>query len=340
MSRQLSLFGKPVRINSYFRNPVSEYEKFINKHWNEKGHVYVTKKKFMEFANKQWKQSSKEQREHFMKIAMKPSSEKVTSFFKPISKSQPNPSCSDKKENQDSEKSNTKQPSSEPSKQPQVVADAFSALNNREKFLQCKEKLMISTLFSDLGLSEDTEFFTDDIVTDSEFLKALKGIALNYENFRTVYNEYLKQNQKERTSVLSHKLNEIRATGEKLVSLVKNCINASTLPISANALVLSEIYLKKAKIVKEILITGGTSNSLINDDFVKTSLKRRLKQQKNVPDQSFSINPSDYSFQFFCYNGVNLKRNDVFELLTDYQNEGVTTTPMSSKMLLQNAIMR
>ena len=134
-------------------------------------------------------------------------------------------------------------------------------------------------------------------------------------------------------------MNEIRATGEKLVSLVKNCINVSTPPISANALVLSETYLKKAKIVKEILITGGTSNSLINDDFVKMSLKRRLKQQKNVPDQSFSINPSDYSFQFFCYKGVNLKRNDVFELLTYYQNEGVATTPMSSKMLLQNAIM-
>ena len=50
MSRQLSLFGKPVRVNSYFRNPVSEYEK-INKHWNEKDHVYATKQKFMEFAN-------------------------------------------------------------------------------------------------------------------------------------------------------------------------------------------------------------------------------------------------------------------------------------------------
>ena len=195
------------------------------------------------------------------------------------------------------------------------------------------------TLFSDFGLSDDTKFFTDDIVNDSEFLKALKGIALNYENFKIVYNEYLKEKQKEETSVLSHKLNEIRATGEKLVSLVKNCINVSTPPISANALVLSETYLKKAKIVKEILITGGTSNSLINDDFVKMSLKRRLKQQKNVPDQSFSINPSDYSFQFFCYKGVNLKRNDVFELLTYYQNEGVATTPMSSKMLLQNAIM-
>ena len=280
MSRQLSLFGKPVRVNSYFRNPVSEYEKFINKHWNEKGHVYVTKKKFMEIANKQWKQSSKEQRENFMKIAMKPSSEKVTSFFKPISKSQPNPSCSDKKENQDSEKSNTKQPSSEPSKQPQVVADAFSALNNREKFLQCKEKLMISTLFSDLGLSEDTEFFTDDIVTDSEFLKALKGIALNYENCRTVYNEYLKQKQKKRASILSYKLNEIRATGEKLVSLVKNCINVPTPPLSAKALVLSETYLKKATIVKEILITAGTFNSLINDDFVKKYLKKRLNQQQ------------------------------------------------------------
>ena len=152
MSRQLSLFGKPVRVNSYFRNPVSEYEKFINKHWNEKGHVYATKQKFMEFANKQWKQSSKEKRENFMKTAMKPSSEKVTSFFKPFSKFQPNPSGSEKKENQASEKPSAEQSSSEPSKQPQVAANEFSDLNNREKFLQCKEKLMISTLFSDFGL--------------------------------------------------------------------------------------------------------------------------------------------------------------------------------------------
>ena len=68
-----------------------------------------------------------------MKATMKPSSEKVTSFFKPISNSQPNPLCSDKNENQASEKPNIEQLSSEPSKQPQVVTDAFSALNNREK---------------------------------------------------------------------------------------------------------------------------------------------------------------------------------------------------------------
>ena len=99
-------------------------------------------------------------------------------------------------------------------------------------------------------------------------------------------------------------MNEIRATGEKLVSLVKNCIDVSIPPISANALVLSETYQKKATVVKEILITAGTFNSLINDHFVKKSLKRRLKQQKNLLDQSFSINPSDYSFQFFCYNSI------------------------------------
>ena len=43
--------------------------------------------------------------------------------------------CIQMKKNQASEKPNAEQSSSEPSKQPQVVADAFSALNNREKFL-------------------------------------------------------------------------------------------------------------------------------------------------------------------------------------------------------------
>ena len=60
-----------------------------------------------------------------------------------------------------------------------------------------------------------------------------------------------------------------------------------------------------------------------------------MKQQKNVFDQSFSINPSDY-LNYFATT-LNLKWNDVFELLTDYQNEGVKTTPMSPEILLQNA---
>ena len=104
---------------------------------------------------------------------------------------------------------------------------------------------------------------------------------------KTVYNEYLKQNQKEVTFVLSHKLNEIRATGEKLVSLVKNYIDVSTLPISGNALVLSKTYPKKAKILKENLITTGTFKSLINDDFVKKSLKRQSRQQKTYLTSHF-----------------------------------------------------
>ena len=75
-------------------------------------------------------------------------------------------------------------------------------------------------------------------------------------------------------------MNEIGATGQKLVSLVKNCINVSTPPISANPLVLLGTYLKKAAIVKEILITAGTFNSLINNDFVKKVFKETFEATK------------------------------------------------------------
>ena len=85
---------------------------------------------------------------------------------------------------------------------------------------------------------------------------------------------------KKKEHLLSHKLNDICAAGEKLVSLIKNCIDVLTPPLSANALVLSETYQKKVTIVKEILITAGTFNSLINDDFVKKYLQKRLNQQQ------------------------------------------------------------
>ena len=89
--------------------------------------------------------------------------------------------------------------------------------------------------------------------------------------------------------------------------------------------------------MKEILVTAATFNTLINDSFILKSLKRRISQQKDVLDKSFSINPSDYSFQFYCCNGVNLKWSEVFELLINYQNEGINISPISLEKLLQIA---
>ena len=177
MSRQLSLIGgKPMRVNSYFRNPVSDYEKFVNKHWNESGYLYASKQKFMEITNKKWKSSSPQERENFMKtLPKKQSSVKVTSFFKHVPKAQsvalspdatntPLPSCSpDKPVNSTPCGSSNQAHAVE-------VTDTFLALTDREKYLQSKERLMISTLFSDFGLNDDNPFFTEDIVNDPDFL--------------------------------------------------------------------------------------------------------------------------------------------------------------------------
>lgn len=55
MSRQLLLsFGGKALIAPYFKNPVTNYEKFVNKKWQENHLKYPSKAKFREFAMKEW----------------------------------------------------------------------------------------------------------------------------------------------------------------------------------------------------------------------------------------------------------------------------------------------
>ena len=77
MSKQLTLFGKPIRVNRYFKNPSSSYEHFISKQWKERGHSFATKQKFIDEARRNWKEMAPKEREDYIGVAPKKIEPKV-----------------------------------------------------------------------------------------------------------------------------------------------------------------------------------------------------------------------------------------------------------------------
>ena len=62
MSKQLTLFRKPIRLNGYFKNPSSSYEHFINKQWKERGQSFATKQNIINEARRDWKEMALKER--------------------------------------------------------------------------------------------------------------------------------------------------------------------------------------------------------------------------------------------------------------------------------------
>ena len=54
MSKQLTLFGKRAVLASYFTNPINDYQRFVNKKWNEASEKFGRKQDFLQFALVEW----------------------------------------------------------------------------------------------------------------------------------------------------------------------------------------------------------------------------------------------------------------------------------------------
>jgi hypothetical protein len=63
MSKQLTLFGKRAVLASYFTNPINDYQRFVNKKWNEASEKFDRKQDFLQFALVEWEKVKKLQRD-------------------------------------------------------------------------------------------------------------------------------------------------------------------------------------------------------------------------------------------------------------------------------------
>ena len=85
MSRQVSLFGEPTSAEPYFKTPVTVYDRFVNKKWDENSQKFGRKKDFLAAVQKEWaeiKDKPDALEEFLTALPKQPKVPKVTGFFK------------------------------------------------------------------------------------------------------------------------------------------------------------------------------------------------------------------------------------------------------------------
>ena len=145
----------------HFQNPKSSYDHFVNKMWIERKNIFEEKKELIFRANKKWNSLNDKERPKFIATAPTPSkaNNKITNFFKSVAK----------KKDESSECSHSSEKSSESFSNevnvnlPQHTANAASALKDREKYLTERERLLLETVFVDIGVRNSQKFLSDNI---------------------------------------------------------------------------------------------------------------------------------------------------------------------------------
>ena len=144
-------------------------------------------------------------------------------------------------------------------------------------------------------------------------MKILKSLKVGWEVYHHLYKKYLAGNSKEQKSLFNDKITSVREQSKNLVKLLKSCI-ALNPPKKAAFIILSETFLKRGTIVKDILIKCGQLKTLITDGFVIKSLKLHVSQQNHILTSEFKID-KEQNLGFVCFNDTSILSTKVSELL-------------------------
>ena len=81
-----------------------------------------------------------------------------------------------------------------------------------------------------------------------------------------------------------------------------------------NASLLSQTYLQKAQIIKEIVVTLGLLNKKVCDRDILNNLSRRIKQQNATMNLK---NVHHEQFELMCSNNSDFKWDNTFNILLE-----------------------
>lgn len=319
MSKQLTLFGKRAVPASYFTNPKSDYERFVNKKWSESSERFGRKQNFLQFVLVEWEKikNDKERLVKYLENEQHSPSKKVhrPSFFQPptvTSMSRPiNPLLS--KPAIVSRKQNTT-----PLPRMNIAETLNVPTSPRESYLLSQEFQMIKAFLSDIAFKRLDDFFTDDIVSDDSLVKTLASISFDWKTFSSLRKSYLNQSKYKRNSNIKSNLREIDIKCSELAMIFGEVCKLRTNPTMRAALI-SETYLKKAEKIKELICTIGIIQTKITNKDLLSNLRRRLKQQSN----NSTSRKSGELHKCICYNNSKLSWEDTFDVFLDHENSNL-----------------
>ena len=126
-----------------------------------------------------------------------------------------------------------------------------------------EHQLLIQSLF-EIGMKNLDHFFTDDVVEDQFLMQTLASFAYSWNAFNSLRATYDLSSKKNRKSLLKDNLHDIDLLCNELVNLIKQCLDRKK-STSMNLSMLSQTYMEKLEVVKEIIAKVGQIKAKVSD---------------------------------------------------------------------------
>ena len=184
----------------------------------------------------------------------------------------------------------------------------------------------------DIGFAEPSLFFTDGIKSDKSFINVIKSVASKWGHLSKLHSRYLEQSVY-RKSNLKTQLHDINIKCNELLNQLNKLSETRPKP-NMNASLLSQTYLQKAQIFKEIVVTLGHLNTKICDGDILFNLSERIKQQNATMN---SKNVDHEQFDLMCSSNSDFKWDNTFNILLESENSGMKLNNFSTHELTKFA---
>ena len=172
---------------------------------------------------------------------------------------------------------------------------------------------MIRKVLSEMEANGLDDFFTDEVISDKSLMKTLAAFSYAVESFYSLRTSYQLSTKKDRKSMLKAKLTEIDILCDELKDLLQECADCKKQP-TMDIHMITQTYLKKGEIVKEVIVKAGQINLKVSDSSLLNDLRRRIKQQQKG-DINLTSRSSDQLTECFCYNNCALTWEETFDRL-------------------------
>ena len=317
-------------VNSYFRNPVTTYDKYINKKWDERENVGISKQSFIKRAIEDWKQSNEHERLEF--LSRKVPERQGKTLFHYFEKSSSTNNC-DLMVTSKSKSSSTNSCDvtvTSTSKATEYTGSnvncslstpnaAENASLGRESYPSTKETNLLKTFLEDIQPGFSTAFFeAPDLKNDKQFMSILITFAYRCNDFLHLKRSYETGKVFEKKSQLKTTLKDI----EKLLSEFESSLSLIFSIKCSNKMdsfSISQTYLKRSESIKVVMTVIGKLQNAISNDLLR-NLRRRVKQQNKTNKYQFTRSESEL-LSFCCENDVRRQWTDVIEDIISFEND-------------------
>lgn len=337
MATQLTLFGRIPKVDPYFNTAKTDYEKFINKNWEVNNKRFSRKQDFLKAALKEWdaiKSDKNALRDYIEREIPPPPKRSRKSFFlnSPSAaalKASPIPTTINPL------LTTHEPPSSSNLEQPQTL-NVPTDISTRDDYLNENEYVLIRKVLSGIGAQNLDDFFTEDVINDSSLMKTLAAFSYSVDFFNSLRTTYDSLTKKDRKSSLKAKLTDIDLLFDELNAILNECASCKKLP-TMDSTMLCRTYLRKAEIVKDVILKAGQINLKVSDSSTLNDLRRRIKQQQKSGGVDLTCRTPNELTECFCYNDCNLTWEAAFDRIIGMENSNVTQQPLNFDQLMRVA---